>query len=198
MQLRVGRVRKPWLSLLVSSAVLALGAREARAQSGTVAAARVISLLATKTSQLSVTVTSGAVQSIPSLTDNAVNNFPSPVVITTTWDVNPGQTNTVNLMAYFTTPAQALTGGITQIPSSRVLGQMTTGLPVAFTAITQNAVGGIGTVGGSLRLFSQIISGLNKKASRTDNLDLEIDLVGFPTLAPGTYTGTLNIQAVTQ
>jgi hypothetical protein len=47
-------------------------------------------------------------------------------------------------------------------------------------------------------LFSQIISGPNKKASRTDNLDLEIDLVGFPTLAPGTYAGTLNIQAVTQ
>jgi hypothetical protein len=198
MQLRVGRVRKPWLSLLVSSAVLALGAREARAQGGTVSAARVIALLATKTSQLSVTVTSGAVQSIPSLTDNAVNNFPSPVVITTTWDVNPGQTNTVNLMAYFTTPAQALTGGITQIPSSRVLGQMTTGLPVAFTAITQNAVGGVGTVGGSLRLFSQSISGPNKKASRTDNLNLQINLVGFPTLAPGTYSGTLNLRAVTQ
>jgi hypothetical protein len=59
-------------------------------------------------------------------------------------------------------------------------------------------VGGIGTAGGSLRLFSQNISGPTKKASRTDNLELEIDLVGFPTLAPGTYTGTLNIQAVTQ
>jgi hypothetical protein len=198
MQLRVGRVLRPCLSFLASSALLALGAREARAQAGTVSAARVIALLATKTSQLSVTVTSGAVQSIPSLTDNAVNNFPAPVVITTGWDVNPGQTNTVNLMAYFTTPAQALTGGATQIPSSRVLGQMTTGLPVAFTAITQNAVGGVGTVGGSLRLFSLNISGANKKSSRTDNLNLQINLVGFPTLAPGTYSGTLNIRAVTQ
>jgi hypothetical protein len=178
MQLRVGRVLRPCLSFLASSALLALGAREARAQAGT--------------------VSSGAVQSIPSLTDNAVNNFPAPVVITTGWDVNPGQTNTVNLMAYFTTPAQALTGGATQIPSSRVLGQMTTGLPVAFTAITQNAVGGVGTVGGSLRLFSLNISGANKKSSRTDNLNLQINLVGFPTLAPGTYSGTLNIRAVTQ
>jgi predicted NBD/HSP70 family sugar kinase len=186
------------LSLLASGVALALGAREARAQSGTVAAARVISLLATKTSQLSVTVTSGAVQSIPSLTDNAVNNFPSPVVITTGWDVNPGQTNTVNLIAYFTSPAQALSGGATQIPSSRVLAQMTTGLPVAFTAITQNAVGGVGTAGGSLRLFAQNISGPNKKSSRTDNLNLQINLVGFPTLAPGTYSGTLNLRAVTQ
>ena len=186
------------LSLLASGVAVAFGAREARAQSGTVAAARVISLLATKTSQLSVTVTSGAVQSIPSLTDNAVNNFPSPVVVTTGWDVNPGQTNTVNLIAYFTAPAQALSGGATQVPSSRVLGQMTTGLPAAFTAITQNAVGGVGTAGGSLRLFTQNISGANKKSSRTDNLNLQINLVGFPTLAPGTYSGTLNLRAVTQ
>jgi hypothetical protein len=198
MPLRVRRCLRLCLSLLVSGAILALGAREARAQAGTVSAARVIALVATKTSQLSVTVTSGAVQSIASLTDNAVNNFPTPVVITTGWDVNPGQTNTVNLMAYFTAPAQALSGGSTQIPSSRVLGRVTTGLPVAFTAITQNAVGGVGTAGGSLRLFAQNITGANKKTSRTDNLDLEINLVGFPTLAPGTYSGTLNLRAVTQ
>src|SRR6476660_3514582 len=192
--------RRVWLGLrlLAPGVVLALGARDARAQTGTISAAQVIALAVTKTTQLTVTIGSGAVQSIASLTDNAVNLFPTPAVITTTWDVNPGQTNTVNLMAYFTTPAQALTGGITQIPSSRVLGQMTTGLPVAFTAITQNAVGGIGTVGGSLRLFSQSISGPNKKASRTDNLNLQINLVGFPTLAPGTYSGTLNLRAVTQ
>jgi hypothetical protein len=198
MDFRVGRGLRPCLSFLASSVVLALGAREAQAQGGTVSAAQIIALVATKTSQLSVTVTSGAVQSIPSLTDNAVNSFPAPVVITTGWDVNPGQTNTVNLLAYFTTPAQALTGGSTQIPSSRVLGQVTTGLPVAFTAITQNAVGGVGTAGGSLRLFSQPITGPNKKSSRTDNLNLQINLVGFPTLAPRTYSGTLNIRAVTQ
>ncbi|HET7471291.1 MAG TPA: hypothetical protein VFJ81_16525 [Gemmatimonadales bacterium] len=186
------------MSLLASGALLAFGVTEAQAQAGTVSAARVIALAVTKTSQLSVTVTSGAVQSIPSLTDNAVNNFPTPVVITTSWDVNPGQTNTVNLMAYFTTPAQALSNGSTQIPSSRVLAQMTTGLPVTFTAITQNAVGGIGTAGGSLRLFSQNISGVNKKASRTDNLNLQINLVGIPTLPIGAYAGTLNLRAVTQ
>jgi len=115
----------------------------------------------------------------------------------TQWNVNPGQTNTVNLMAYFSTPAQALVGGAIQIPSSRVRARMTTGLPVAFTPFTQNAVGGIGTAGGSLRLFSQNITGINKNSSRTDNLDLQLDLVGT-TLLPGTYTGTLNIRAVTQ
>jgi hypothetical protein len=187
-----------WLGLVASGAAVALGARSAEAQSGTVSAARVITLAATKSTQLTLTVTSGAVQSIASLTDNALNPFPSPVVIVTSWDLNPGQTNTVNLMAYFSNPAQALVGPSTQIPSSRLLGRMTTGLPVSFTAITQNAVGGIGTAGGSLRLFSQNISGANKKASRTDNLDLEIDLTAFPTLAPGNYSGTLNLQAVTQ
>src|SRR2546426_7047329 len=134
MPARVGVRVRLCFSFLAPGAVLALGAREAGAQGGTVSAAQVISFAATKTSALTVIVTSGAVQSIPSLTDNALNNFPAPVVITTSWDVNPGQTNTVNLMAFFTTPAQALVGPATQIPSSRVLGQMTTGLPVAFTA----------------------------------------------------------------
>jgi hypothetical protein len=186
------------LGLLVPGAAVALGAGEAGAQAGTGSPARIINLAATKTSQLSVIVGSGAVQTIASLTDNAVNSFPAPVVITTSWDVNPGQTNTVNLMAYFTAPAQALVGPTTQIPSSRVLGRMTTGLPVAFTAISQNAVGGIGTAGGSLRLFAQNITGANKKANRTDNLNLQINLTGFPTLAPGLYSGTLNLRAVTQ
>jgi hypothetical protein len=186
------------LSLLVPGAAVAFGPGEAGAQAGTGSPAQIIALAATKTSQLSVIIGSGAVQTIASLTDNVVNSFPAPVVITTSWDVNPGQTNTVNLMAYFSAPAQALVGPTTQIPSSRVLGRMTTGLPVAFTTITQNAVGGVGTAGGSLRLFAQNITGANKKASRTDNLNLQINLTGFPTLAPGLYTGTLNLKAVTQ
>jgi hypothetical protein len=195
---RTGTRVRLCLGLLVPGAALAFGAGEAGAQAGTGSPARIIALAATKTSQLSVVVGSGAVQTIASLTDNAVNNFPTPVVITTSWDVNPGQTNTVNLMAYFATPAQALVGPATQIPASRVLGRMTTGLPVAFTAITQNAVGGVGTAGGSLRLFAQNITGANKKANRTDNLNLQINLTGFPTLAPGLYSGTLNLKAVTQ
>jgi hypothetical protein len=112
--------------------------------------------------------------------------------------VNPGQTNTVNLVAYFSLPAQALVGGSTQIPSTRLLGRMTTGIPTTYTAITQNGIGGVGSAGGSLGLFAVNIGGGNKNASRTDNLDLQLNLVGFPALAAGSYTGVLNIRAVTQ
>jgi spore coat protein U-like protein len=187
--MRFGRYGIGFLALC---AVFALRARELSAQ------AQIISLAATSPGALTVTVTSGAIQTIAGVTDNAVNAFPSPVVIQTSWNVNPGQTNTVNLVAYFSTPAQALVGAGTQIPSGRVEGRMLTGIPTAFTAITQNGLGGVGTAGGSLRLFAVNISGANKNASRTDNLDLRLNLVGFPTLGAGAYAGVLNLRAVTQ
>jgi hypothetical protein len=119
-------------------------------------------------------------------------------VIQTDWNVNPGQTNTMNLVAYFTTPAQAMVGGTVQIPSSRILGRVLTGNPTSFTAISQNGVGGVGAAGGSLLLYSLNINGTNKIATRTDNLDLRLNLVGFPTLPTGLYSGVLNLRAVTQ
>ncbi len=178
--------------LLALSVLLTVGASSLLAQS------QVISLAAAAPSTLTVAVQSGSVQSIAAVTDNAINNFPSPVVILTDWNVNPGQSNTVHLVAYFSVPAQAMVGGSVQIPSSRIMGRVTTGLPISYTPITQNAVGGIGAAGGSLELLSIVIGGANKKDSRTDNLDLQLDLVGFPTLPAGAYTGVLNIQAVTQ
>jgi len=184
--------RRYTISLLALSAVYAFRARELSGQ------AQIISLAATAPSTLSMIVTSVATQIIAGVTDNAINNFPSPVVIQTSWDVNPGQTNTVNLIAYFSTPAQALVGGATQIPSSRVLGRMLTGTPTTFTAINQSGIGGVGTAGGSLLLFGLIMNGANKTATRTDNLDLQLNLVGFPTLPAGSYTGVLNLRAVTQ
>jgi hypothetical protein len=186
------RVRKYGLIPLALSVILTFRARELSSQ------AQVISLAALAPSTLTVLVTSGAMQTIAGLSDNALNDFPSPVVIQTDWNVIPGQTNTVNLIAYFAVPAQAMVGGATLIPSSRILGRVTTGLPTTFTAITQNGVGGVGTAGGSLQLFSENVTGSNKNASRTDNLDLRLNLVGFPTLPAGNYAGVLNLRAVTQ
>jgi hypothetical protein len=185
-------IRNCQIRLLALSVLLALRAPELLAQS------QVISLAAAAASTLTVAVQSGAVQSIASVTDNAVNNFPSPVIIQTQWNLNPGQTNSIELVAYFSVPAQALVLGGIQIPSSRLLGRMTTGIPTTYTAITQNAVGGIGVAGGSLQLFSVNLNGSNKIDTRTDNLDLQLDLVGFPTLPAGSYSGVLNIRAVTQ
>jgi hypothetical protein len=186
------RFRRYGFCLLALSAILPLRARQLSAQ------ARIISLAATAPGALTVTVTSGMNQTIAGVADNAVNNFPSPVVIQTSWSVNPGQTSTINLVAYFAVPAQALVGATTLIPSSRVLGRMATGLPTTFTALTQNGIGGVGTAGGSLRLFAVNISGANKNATRTDNLDLQLNLVGLPPLAAGAYVGVLNLRAVTQ
>jgi hypothetical protein len=186
------RFRKYGSIPLALCVILTSRARELSAQ------AQVISLAAAAASTLTVVVTSGTVQAIPAVVDNAINTFPSPVVIQTTWNVSPGQTNTVDLMAYFSIPAQALVGATTQIPSSRVEGRTASGIPTTFTAISQNAVGGVGTAGGSLHLFAVSISGSNKNDSRTDNLDLRLNLVGFPTLPAGSYVGVLNLRAVTQ
>lgn len=187
------------LSVLITSLVLGAGS-EAAAQGGaTLGPVQVITLGTARINLLSVSVSSGAVQSIAAVQDNAVNSFPTPVVIQTRWDVNPGQVNSISLVAYFSTPAQALTGGTVQIPSSRILGRMTTGLATTFTRFTQTSVAGAGTAGGSLELFRDIITGPNKGTlTRTDNLDLQLDMVGFPDLPVGTYTGTLNIRAVAQ
>jgi hypothetical protein len=197
---------RSWLRLLLLSVLLAAGEEQAAAQVGTVSTAKVVSLAATKTGKLTMGVISGSAQTLASLTDNTTNNFPTPVVIQTQWDLNPGQTGSVNVIGWFSVPAQALLNGATgtSIPSSRLKGQLSPGAPAPtsypamFTAFTQNAVGGIGTAGGSLRLFSINIAGANKTVTRTDNLNLQIDLTGAAILPPGTYSGTLNIEAVTQ
>ena len=119
----------------------------------------------------------------------------SPVAITTTWILSASRT-AVTLVGYFSSATAALTDGAatpSNIPSSEVLGQMTTGTPTAFTAFTQTSP--LGAAGAGLTLFTQNLSGTNRNANRTDNLNLEINLASQPQLPAGTYTGTLNIQA---
>ena len=172
----------------------------ASAQAGLSSNIATVSLSAIKSPSLSVTVNSGGTQSIAAIVDNATNDFPSSVNITTAWDVNPSAAS-VTLVGYFATPTAALTNGAFDIPSSSVKGKVTTvgapGAPAAFTAFTNNAIGAAGTAGGSLTLFIEPITGANKSASRTIDLALQLDLTG-QTTTPGTYTGTLNLRAVTQ
>ena len=116
------------------------------------------------------------------------------VGVQTSWVLKPGKT-TVNLVGYFDTTS-ALTDTVTptnHIPSANVLGQVNGA--GGFTAFTQS-VSGIGTAGASLQLFIETITGTNKKKTRTDTLDLEIDLTSLPQQPAGDYTGTLRIQAI--
>jgi hypothetical protein len=168
----------------------------ARAQAGLQSNIATVTINATKVASLTVAVNSGGTQTLATLTDNAINTFATPVNITTSWDINPSAASVV-LVGYFSTPAQALANGTDYIASSLIQGRVSTGSPTTFTAFTQNAVGGVGSAGGTLQLFSQPITGANKKSNRTDNLDLRIDLTG-QTATAGTYAGTLNLRAVTQ
>lgn len=147
---------------------------------------------------ITVVVNSGAAQTLASIDDNTTNNFSAPVSITTQWRLFPFFSGSVSLVAWFSNPAQALASGAESIPSNRMRGRMTTGLPVAFTAFTQPGVGSAGSAGGSLLLFRESVLFGNRNRTRTDNLELQLDLTGYPVLTPGTYSGIMTIKAITQ
>ena len=170
----------------------------AQAQSGLLSNAATVTINATKQAALTITINSGGTQTMSSLTDNAVNSFATPVNITTSWDINPSAA-AVALVGFFSNPTQALANGTDYITSSLVKGRIgTTGLfnPFSGAAVTGGA-SSVGVAGGTLALFTQSINGANKKSSRTDDLYLQIDLTG-QTVTAGTYTGTLNLRAITQ
>jgi hypothetical protein len=181
-----------------ASLLVAAMAGVAQAQAGLLSNTATVTLSATKQASLTVAINSGGAQTMSNLADNAVNSFATPVNITTTWDINPSA-STVALVGYFSSPTQALANGTDYIASSLVKGRL--GTSGAFNPFSGAAVTGgassVGVAGASLSLFSQAITGANQKASRTDDLYLQIDLTG-QTVTAGTYTGTLNLRAITQ
>ncbi len=185
-------------SLRYALAATVVAATTASAQSGLLSGTPTVTINASKVATLTVTINSGATQTLASLTDNTTNNFATPVNITTAWDINPSAAAVV-LVGYFSTPAQALANGTNYIASSLVRGRL--GVAGAFNPFTGGVVNGgassVGVAGGSLQLFSQAITGVNRNSNRTDDLYLQIDLTGQSTV-PGTYAGTLNLRAITQ
>jgi hypothetical protein len=152
-----------------------------------------VSLTATLAESLTISATPNAVSFSLVSGGVAVANF--PVVITTTWVLGSGRANVV-LDGYFSSSTGALTFAgppASSIPTSSVLGQMTTGSPTVFTAFTQTSV--FGGAGAGLTLFTQALTTTNRAATRTDSLSLEIDLTALPQLPAGSYTGTLTLQA---
>ncbi|MEA2722576.1 MAG: hypothetical protein QOH59_347 [Gemmatimonadales bacterium] len=178
-------------ALLGATALLLIGAGNARAQVGLLSNAATVALTATKAPSLSVTPTA-SVATLASIADGTnVNNF-GPVSLITAWNLTAG--SSVRLIGWFTTPAQALANGTDYIPSSKIEGRVGA---AAYAPFTGSAVGAVGVAGGSLQLFSQSVAAGTRFGTRTDQLDLRLDLTGVNTLA-GDYTGTLNLQAVVQ
>lgn len=174
------------------------GASVASAQAGLLSNSATVNINATKQSSLTITVNSGGTQTLASMTDGTTNDFTTPVNVTTAWDINPSAAAVV-LVGYFSTPAQALVSGVDNIASSLVKARV--GAVGAYNAFTGGVVNGgassVGVAGGTLQFFSELITGVNKNSSRTDDIYLQIDLTG-QTVNAGTYTGTLNLRAITQ
>lgn len=151
-------------------------------------------------SGISINIGSGAIQALGNVTDNTTNDFPTPVSITLTWDLHPS-TGSIQVIGYFANASAAMTSGPVSIPSSWIKGRVLTAgvnsAPTTYTAFTQNAIGGVGSPGGSLTLASQPVLGYSKTGTLTFDLDLQLDLTGR-TISAGSYSGTLNIRAVTQ
>jgi hypothetical protein len=192
------RLVRPLLVALASSALLTgLASAQPKVQS-TVSTLPIAS--AALAGAISVSVTGGATQALSGVVDNAPNTFPTPVSITLTWDLHPS-TGSVQVLGYFADPTAAMTSGPVSIPSSWLKGRVLTAgaqsAPTTYTAFTQTGTGGVGSAGGSLLLFSQPILGYSKTGTRTVDLDLQLDLTGR-TLSAGSYSGTLNIRAVSQ
>jgi hypothetical protein len=118
---------------------------------------------------------------------------PLQIAITTAWAVSLNRT-TVRVVGYFALATAALSTGDSlpsNVPAAAILGRVTTGVPTSFTAFTENAAPG--SAGAGLTLVTQMVGDTNLAATRTDNLNLEIDQRSVPQQRAGAYTGTLNI-----
>jgi hypothetical protein len=139
----------------------------------------------------SVTITTAPAFMSFHLVSKGVAASSSGVGVTTTW-AGLSRLCKLNLYGYFSSSGAALTGGTpaVNIPTSAVLGQVPTGSPLTYTPFTRSNP----MSGASLLLLCELfMSGGN--GSRTDTLNMEIDLEDLPQLPAGTYTGTLYLQA---
>src|SRR6476469_4568176 len=164
-------MQRPLNRALAVAAALALAAAStAEAQAGLTSNTATVTLNATKLSTLTVSPTT-ATTSIASITDNSLaNQFPD-VGLTTAWNLTAG--TSVNLVGWFATPASALANGAALIPSTKVEGGINGG---GWTAFSGGPVGSVGVAGGSLLLMPQAVNAGNYFSSRTDNVNLRLNL----------------------
>jgi hypothetical protein len=185
--------KQDWMMVLGFLAVLGgvTGMASAQITSSTAS----VALTATLSESLTVSATPGAVTF--ALVKSGVATGSAPVAITTTWNTSTVEGN-LELDGYFSSASAALTyagSPAVNIPSSAVLGQVTTGLPTSYTPFTQTGNVTSATASGALALFNVALSSANRAGTRTDNLGLEINLSSLPQIPAATYTGTLILQA---
>ena len=108
------------------------------------------------TSGGSVTVTTSPALVSFSLVSDGEAAADSGVVVTTSW-TGHSRASALNLYGYFSTAGAALTGGSppVYIPSSAVLGQLSTGASRIYTRFTQSNP----IAGASLLLYCELFSG---------------------------------------
>ena len=121
---------------------------------------------------------------------SANNPGNTSITATTSWTLKPS-VGSLNLYAFFSSSASALTDGAgDNIPSADFQISDNAG---AFNALTNTVPFGGANAG--LQVSSIKILGNNKSGSRTDTMNFNINLSTLPSLPAGTYTGTLTIQA---
>jgi hypothetical protein len=135
---------------------------------------------------------------------STTNNATTSSAVTMSWNLAPSHT-ALKLYAYFASPTQALSDGQptpSNIPttafflkaSGTAAGQ-TNNIPT-FTAVSGSPSCSFCVAGASVLIKTVAIGGANKQITGdTTTLDYNLDLSGVSTLAAGTYSGTLNIQA---
>jgi hypothetical protein len=165
-----------WTSARLASLVV-LTAAPLRAQIGLASASASVSLTATRMPSIGVSLPGGSAASLPGSQETGPNDF-APFPIATTWDVDPAETASVSLVGYFESRPRSFS---------------------PFTESGRRINGGMaGSRRGTLLLFTQPISDATAKGSRTDGMQVRIDLSGWHHLPAGTYRGTLNLLAITE
>jgi len=151
--------------------------------------ASAITLQAVLTDSVSLTLSANAVNF--TMTPGAGSNPGSTAITATTrWLLKPS-VNSVKVYAFFGSSAAALTDGAGHnIPSADFQISNNAG---PLTALTNTVAFGGANAG--LQLSSTRILGNNRTGSHTDTMNFNINLTPLPNLPPGTYTGTLTIQA---
>jgi hypothetical protein len=150
--------------------------------------ASTITLQAVLSPSMTVTLSGNAVN-FNLIAGNANNPGSTSITATTTWALN-SSIALVSLYAFFANSASAMTDGAgNNIPSADFQIADNAG---PFNALTNSVPFGGANAG--LRVGTSLILG-NRSGSRTDVMTFNVNLSSLPNLPPGTYTGTLTLQA---